>query len=89
MSINISGMLVHALPQHADQVRQSLLNLPGVEVHLVKPDGRLVVTVEECPGVCMADSLVHVHNVEGVLSASLVYQHFEEDPEVLEESPCK
>ena len=44
--INISGLLVHAHPEKAEAVRARLLQMPGIEVHAVSPEGRLVVTLE-------------------------------------------
>ncbi|HXK29251.1 MAG TPA: chaperone NapD, partial [Candidatus Binatia bacterium] len=45
--MNISSLLIHAQPQRAEHVRAQLEQLPGVEVHAVTEEGRLIVTVEK------------------------------------------
>jgi nitrate reductase NapD len=85
--MNISGVLVHAKPGTADAVRRSLDATPGVEVHTVTPDSRLVVTVEDEDDRMVADRVLELHRIDGVLSAAMVYQHSEDcSPEDWEET---
>lgn len=79
--INVSGLLVHALPDKAEAVRARLLQLPGIEVHAVSPEGRLVVTLENASDQDMADIFARVQALPDVLSASLVYHHSEDTEE--------
>ena len=75
--MNIAGVVVHARPEKLEGVEAQLLGLPGVEVHATADDGRMVVTVEdEAPR--LADTVMGLQDVDGVLSASLIYHHFEE-----------
>ncbi len=76
-AVNIAGVLVHARPSDREAVRQSLAELPGVAVHAATEDGRLIITVEDEGDTCAADTLLAVDKVHGVLSAALVYHHFE------------
>ena len=76
--MNICGVVVHAQPQVSDLVSQRLLEFPGVEVHAQADDGRLVVTVEEPDKAQSAETVMAFQNVEGVLSAALVYQYSDE-----------
>ena len=80
--MNIAGVLVHARPERAKAVAEALAGLDGVEVHQIAEDGRMVVTVEEACDRSAGDSLLAMHRMEGVLSAALVYHHFEtlDDP---------
>lgn len=78
--IDICGVLVHAKPGSAEQVKESLLQFPGVEVHSVTEDHRLIVTVDQAD--CDEEKMItktisSFHDVKGVLSAALVYQHAE------------
>ncbi len=73
--MNICGVLVHARPELVDTVKGRLLDLPGVEVHAVTDDGRLIVTVEEDEQSLTADTVVEFQNLEGVFSAAMVYQY--------------
>jgi nitrate reductase NapD len=75
--MNIAGVVIHARPEKLEGVEAQLLGLPGVEVHATADDGRMVVTVEdEAPR--LADTVMGLQDVDGVLSASLIYHHFEE-----------
>jgi len=76
--MNISGVVVRAFPGHIENVWQTLEQLDGVEVHGANEDGRLVVTVEQQGEREIADLLMHMQDVPGVLSASMVYHQFED-----------
>lgn len=82
--MNISGILVHTKPEKRVAVIGELTALEGVEVHHATDDGRLVVTVEDHGERKAGDALLAANQIEGVLSASLVYHHFEPGPEGLE-----
>ena len=76
--MNISGVLVHTRPEQVDAVKSRLSDLCGVEIHATTDDGRLVVTIENDTGP-MIDTMNSFHDIEGVLSASLIYHHFDQD----------
>ena len=78
--MNIAGVVIHARPEKLAGVEAKLLELPGVEVHATAEDGRMVVTVEDEES-RLGDTVMAFHNVDGVLSASLIYHHFEESEE--------
>lgn len=77
--MNIAGVLIHSFPDLTETVRRSLTTLPGVEVHAVSADGRMVVTVEGESADTLADAFRGFNNMSGVLSAAMVYHHFESD----------
>ena len=75
--MNIAGVVIHARPEKLAGVETQLTELPGVEIHATTEDGRMVVTVEdEAPR--LADTVMGLQDVDGVVSASLVYHNFEE-----------
>ncbi|MCP3687872.1 MAG: chaperone NapD [Gammaproteobacteria bacterium] len=76
--MNICGILVHAHPDGFDAVKKRLLSVKGVEVHGMSDEGRVVVTLEEENEDTMAESLLTVQRLEGVISASMIYHHNEE-----------
>jgi len=78
--MNIAGVVVHARPEKLSGVEAQLLELPGVEIHATAEDGRMVITVEdrELKESSVGDTVMAFQNVDGVLSASLIYHHFEE-----------
>ncbi len=78
--MNISGVLVHIRPEQVSAVKSQLENLTGVEVHATTDDGRLVVTIEDDTGP-MIHKMNSFHEIDGVLSASLIYHHFDEEIE--------
>ena len=83
--MNICGILVHSRPENTDVVRERLTNITGIEVHGINEDGRMVITLEEDNEDRMADTLMSLQDVDGVVSASMIYHHREEDEETREE----
>ena len=83
--MNICGILVHAKPEKSELVRSHLLELPGVEVHAVNDDGRIVVTIEEDNEMRMGETLNEVQTLKDAVSATLIYHHCEDDNELLAE----
>ena len=77
--MNICRILVHAQPTGFDAVRERLLSVQGVEVHGMSEEGRVVVTLEEDDENAMAEKLLKVQKLEGVISASMIYHHNEQD----------
>ncbi len=77
--MNICGVLVHAMPSRLDDVRKSLSDLDGVEVHQVAEGGRIIVTLEDTPKSSAIDQLASIHRIQGVVAAALVYHQFEPD----------
>jgi len=71
---NICGMVVRSTDNRADDVRASLLAIPGVEIHSAEA-GRMVVTVEDESYRQVADNINSIQYIDGVVSASLVYQY--------------
>ena len=81
--MNICGVVVHAQPGRLSSVMAAIEALDGAEVHAVSPEGKLVVTVEDTASEDAGQAILALHKTPGVLSASLVYHHFEPDPELL------
>ena len=75
--MNICGVLVHTLPTRLEAVVQMLSALDGVEVHHALKSGRIVVTVEDTDGSLSIDTLTRIHNLDGIIAATLVYHQFE------------
>ena len=75
--MSISGLVVRALPDRVEDVREQLVRLGGVEIHAVSDDGRMVITVDVANDHEAADTLMEMQKQDGVLSASLIYNHFD------------
>lgn len=78
--MNISGIVVHASPDRIGQVCSELENIPGVEIHAVSPEGKMVVTIEKIADQEISDTFEQIARLAGVLSSAMVYHHFEADP---------
>ena len=80
--IEVCGVLVHARPERVGDVRGVLAGMPGVEVHGVTDEGRMVITLENTDADSrLSEGLAEVNRIEGVLAASLVYEHSEQETE--------
>jgi len=77
--MDICGVLVQGRPLDRARIHATLATMQGVEVHAETEAGHLVVTVEDTEPGSVANTLVDINNVHGVLAASLVYQYSEDD----------
>ncbi|SOY62691.1 Periplasmic nitrate reductase accessory protein [Cupriavidus taiwanensis] len=82
---HIAGIVVHALPASLAHVRAAIEAIAGAEIHAVSDSGKLVVTLEAPSSRAIAAHLTFLHQLDGVLSAALVYQH-NEDAEAMHEA---
>lgn len=80
--MNICGVLVHAHPDHCDDVARAIGAVEGAQLHNILPDGRMIVTVEDIGEISAGDVMLGLHRLPGVLSAALVYHHFEPQPAI-------
>ena len=79
--MNISSIIVHAQPTQLASVRGGLEQIPGVEIHAVTDDGKLVVTIETDTDGETAGTFDRINLMDGVMSAAMVFHQFESDPE--------
>ncbi len=75
--IHICGIVVHAQPEKIVELEPQLKQVEGVDIHASDEAGKLVVTVEGKEYRETVDKVTEIHNLPGVLSVSLVYQHAE------------
>ena len=75
--MNISGVLVQAYPEKLINIEKILASMDGVEVHGNNNEGRIVITVEQENANQVSDTLVQIQDVPGVLSAAMIYHHFD------------
>jgi len=76
---NICSVLVHAKQNMIESVKDQLQQQDGVEVHATTDDGRLVVTVEDERRKNVGDRIMSFYDLDGVLSASMIYQFSDDD----------
>jgi len=79
--MNIAGILIHAYPKFVQTVNDQLLKISGVEVHATTDEGKMVVTAENDDDHALADTVMKFQYLDGVLSAAMIYHHYDEcDP---------
>ncbi len=75
----ICGVLIQSHPDAMNAVLDQLAERKGVEVHHSTEDGRIIVTAEGDSDEGVDETILELHRMDGVLSASLTYHHFESD----------
>jgi nitrate reductase NapD len=76
--MNISSIIVHARPEDSADLQSRLNDLPGVDIHAVQDDGRMVITIEDTPETAPSDTLMQVQLLPGVLGAAMIYNYCDE-----------
>lgn len=76
--MELAGLIVRALPKHLEKVETDLLTVPGIEIHHIDPNGRMIVTLEQDTHKAFSNSISLLQDLDDVLAISLVYQHSEE-----------
>lgn len=80
--MNISSVIVIPHPDRVEGVSAMLADLPGVEVALVSPEGKVIVTIETDGDAETVRAYEIISQLDGVMSASMVYHQQEDEPEV-------
>lgn len=76
--ISVCGVLVLVHPDKREATESRLKQISGLEIHGASDQGKLVVTVETDSYRKTGDAVTTLQHVEGVLSASMIYQHAED-----------
>jgi periplasmic nitrate reductase NapD len=77
--IHMASAIVLAKVDKVQSVKAGLAGITGVEIHNDSDDGRIVITVESSRYREVADILMSLRDIEGVLSSELVYQYSDGD----------
>lgn len=80
--MNISSVIVIPRPDTVQIVVEGLNALPGVEVAVVSPEGKIIVTIETEGDRETIQTYEVISQLDGVMSASMVYHQQETEPEV-------
>lgn len=78
--MNISSLIVDVRQASVGAVRSTLDGWPGVQVHVVTPEGKLIVTLETATDRETTDTFARMNALEGVMSVAMVYHQFEPEP---------
>ena len=82
--MKLASLVIRARPARVETLRSEIALIPGAEVHSALPEGRLVVTVDDACGISPAETIVNIHNLGGVIGASLVYEYCDDESEIQE-----
>ena len=83
---HISSLVVHVRPEKVAGVRAALGFMEGVELH-AECSGKMVVTLETRTEGDIVTRLNEISLLDGVMSASMVFHHFESGGE--DDAPAK
>ena len=81
----ISSLVVQADPDDLERVQKEIESMPGSEVMGRSEQGKLVVVLDLPDNRIAADCITQIQTLDGVLSATLIYQYDDHEPQ-LEES---
>ena len=73
--MKIVSLLLKFLPQHAEAVASAVGAVHGASVAHDNGDGRMIVLVEDGPDYAVSDSILQVHTIPQVMSATLSYEY--------------
>jgi len=85
LEAHVSSLVVHVRPDRAEAARAALTGMPGVEVH-AEAAGKIIVTLETETEADIVTRLNEISLLDGVMSAALVYHHFEAVADAASES---
>jgi len=78
--MSICSLVVQARPENLASISESLSGMEGVEIHASSEAGKLVVTIDHPEREVCSQTMMDMQNIPGVLSSSLIYEYFEENP---------
>jgi nitrate reductase NapD len=79
MERHITSLLVHGRPDAVPAITAAIVGIPGAEVPIADPGGKLVVTLETPSEAAVADALTRISLLDGVYAAALVFHHVDDD----------
>lgn len=77
--MNISGVLIATVPEKRDATIAALKGFEGLEIHHVLDDGKIIAVLERENTHEEVKAVRKIYNIEGVISAVMVYHHFEDE----------
>jgi periplasmic nitrate reductase NapD len=80
MERHISSLLVHGRPAALAEIAAAIGEIPGAEVPIADPGGKMVVTLETATAGEVADALARISLLDGVLAAAMVFHHVDDEP---------
>jgi nitrate reductase NapD len=82
---HISSLVVRTLTGRTAEIKAAIETIEGAEVFRSDELGKIVVVLETRDQADIAECLRTIEQLQGVLNASLVYHHIEEDADEIRE----
>jgi nitrate reductase NapD len=79
MERHITSLVVHGRPDRVPALAAAIGGIPGAEVPIADPGGKLVVTLESADEAAVTDAITRISLLDGVFAATLVFHHVDED----------
>ncbi len=83
---HISSLVVHVRPERAAAISTRIGQLAGAEVQPCDAAGKIIVTLETATTGDIVERLNVIHDLPGVISAALIYHHWEAAGDVAAEA---
>ena len=77
----ISSAIVYSRPCQDGALREQLIQVPGVEVHAVSEDGKIIVTIEAENDHGAIDIYETIARLDDVLNVAMIFQQTESHPD--------
>lgn len=79
--MHISSLVVHVRPDSMDTI-QEYIEGQGGEIPAIDPVGKMVIVLETPTDSAVTDFANHIALMDGVLSANLVFHHFDSSEQI-------
>ena len=79
--LDVSGIVVYAVPESAARLRVALESIEGVAVHAVSAEGKIVATIETESEARSTEIFERIRALDGVHSVAMAYHQIETDPD--------
>ena len=77
-TVHITSLVVHTRPDQIERVLEQVRALPATEVHTGEPAGKFIVLLETEDEQHILSAIDRIQDIDGVLSATMVYHHIDE-----------
>lgn len=79
MSVHITSFIILCRPQMHEAVRDSVADLPGVEIRYCGDNGKIVALAEGGSEAHIGDAISRMQSIPGVIAANMVYHGIDEE----------
>ncbi len=80
IEVHISGYVVQAQPVQIEAITAAINELAGAEIHGSNEKGKMVLTLETTKEEDIAERIIEINSIPGVINTALVYHQIDEEP---------